>query len=161
MITREDMVEQSLTDYVRAGLEARDYGSLVNIREAFPTPQERATPITVSQLAVGFNFDDGGRMIELGSDLTEREYTIEFWVFGKSHLLGRNIANVVRAVIEENDGALPLKNIGVVGQPQVDVMVVKRVRVSRQISRDPHPWDMHVFTTMVVVEDVYYPSLTD
>jgi hypothetical protein len=147
---------------VRAGLVARGYdSSRVLMRDAFPTLEERATELNVTTVAAGFNFDDGGTQIELGSDLTERAYTIEFWTFGVSQEYGRNVANLVRAIVEDNDGHIPLKDIGVVGQPEIGALVLDQVRVVRQVNRDPRPWDMFVFTTRVEVTDTYYPALVD
>jgi hypothetical protein len=83
VITREQMVAQSAQDFIAESLVAAGYGpTVVKVREAFPTIEERMTPLTVTQVALGFNFDDGGKKVELGSDLTLRVYNIEFWVFG-------------------------------------------------------------------------------
>lgn len=160
MVTREDKIEQSVTDFARAGLESRDYSSFVDVREAFPTPDERASELTKTQVALGFNFDDGGKLIELGSDLTERTYTIEIWVFGTTRGRARNVAHVVKAIIEE-EGGVPLKDIAVEGAPVIDKLMLpesRAITVTRQIANDPRPWDMFVYTTTVRLTDYYYPS---
>jgi hypothetical protein len=160
MVTREDMVEQSVTDLVRAGIEASDLSSKVHLRNAFPTEQERAQPLEITQLAVGFNFDDGGKLMELGSDLTERVYTITFWTFGTTATMGRTTANFVRQIVEQA-GLIPLKDIRIIGQPVIDQLTLperQAATVTRQIAGNPRPWDLFVWTTVLKVIDQYYPS---
>jgi hypothetical protein len=82
LVTREDMVEQSVTDLVRAGIEASDLSSKIHAQGLPDRAGARTTAGPITQVAVGFNFDDGGKLMELGSDLTERIYTITFWTFG-------------------------------------------------------------------------------
>src|SRR6185295_10640168 len=102
-ITREDQIEQSVYDFLESNLRAKGYTEAkVTLREAFPTVNERSQALPVTTIAIGFNFDDGGRQAELGSDLLQRVYTIEFWVFGTTPTLGRNVAHIVRAIFEEN-----------------------------------------------------------
>lgn len=159
MVTREDKIEQSVSDYVREELEALGYDdTIVQIRQGFPTYEERATELEVSQLAVAFNFDDGGKLVEIGSDLTERIYTIEFWCFGADESVGRNVPNVVRTILESNYGLIPLKDVGVAGQPVIDQLMVEEASVNRQIADDPQPWDSFVWSTTARVSDTYYPS---
>jgi hypothetical protein len=162
MVTREDQVEQSVQDYVKAGLIDNGYGTdKVKVRDAFPSADERASELTITTVAVGFNFDDGGRHIELGSDLTQRLYTIEFWTFGISPVYGRNVANVIRAVLEGGDYLIPLKAIEQAGQPVIDQLVIpddRGISVTRQIARDPRSWDRFVWTTIRKVEDIYFPT---
>jgi hypothetical protein len=160
MVTREDMVEQSVTDLVRAGIEVSDLSSKVHLRNAFPTEQERAQPLDITQLAVGFNFDDGGKLLELGSDLTERVYTITFWTFGTTATMGRTTANFVRQIVEKA-GLIPLKDIRAIGQPVIDQLLLperQAATVTRQIAANPRPWDLFVWTTVLKVIDQYFPS---
>lgn len=159
MITREDMVEQSVTDFVRAGILASDLSSKIQIREAFPTEDERSQPLTVTQVAAGFNFDDGGKLMELGSNLTERVYTITFWTFGTSRSMGRTTANFI-SQLAEAAGTIPLKDIGAIGQPVIDQLLLperQAATVTRQISQRPRPWDLNVWSTVLKLIDQYYP----
>lgn len=164
MITREDEIEQSVEDFVKDKLIENGYGlDKVKVRDAFPTVDERATEMTQTVVALGFNFDDGGRKIELGSDLTMRTYFIEFWTFGRTPGQGRNVANAIRAFLEEA-GMVPLKDIGVEGHPVIDQILVsddRGITVQKQINPDPRPWDKNVYTTKVKMEDTYSPSLTN
>lgn len=154
-------MEQSASDFVKSELAANGYpDSKVHVREMFPTLNERATPLEVTQLAVGFHFDDGGVPAEMGSSLTRRVYTIEFWTFGTTPTYGRNVANVIKTFIERNGWLIPLKDIGQVGAPVIDQLVVlddRGIKVQKQIANDPRPWDLNVYTTTVRVEDVYFP----
>lgn len=159
MITREDKIEQSIQDYIRENLAALDYDdTLVAIRDAFPTLDERATELTITTVAVSINFDDGGTLMEIGSDLTLRVYTVEAWVFGVDQTTGKNVANVIKHVMESNYGLIPLKDIGEPGQPVIDQLVVDEAAVNRQMADDPAPWDEFVWSMTARVEDTYYPS---
>lgn len=160
-IPRETLITQSITDHLRSHLDALDYtDDIVVVREAFPTVEERSSPLLKSTLAIGFSFDDGGRFAELGSDLTHRVYTTEFWTFAMSGNLGENIANVVKQIFETNP-LVPLKDYSQIGEPQFDTLVMleeRGVQVERQIATDPLPWDLNVFTTTVKFEDWYHAS---
>lgn len=162
MVTREDMVEQSVSDFAREKLTLLEYiPNVCDLREAFPTPDERASEMEKTQVAVGFNFDDGGRQAEMGSNLIRRVYTMEFWTFGLTSNEGRNVANVIKAIFESNPH-IPLKDVGVAGQPVIDQLELldeKPIGVTRQISRDPRPWDQWVFSTTMRVEDYYVPPV--
>lgn len=161
MIPRETFVEQSVTDHLREYLTVLGYDDeILEIREAFPSVDERATPLTKTTLAIGFNFDDGGRRVELGSDLTLRVYTIEFWIFGLTGNLGRNVANVVKEIFESHH-IVALKKYDEPGAPVFDKIVLlddRGAQVQRQIATDPLSWDANVFTTTVRFEDYYSPA---
>lgn len=163
-ITREDQIEQSIYDHLESSLRAKGYPEkLVKLREAFPTYNERSTPLTVTTIAIGFNFDDGGRQAEVGSDLLQRIYTIEFWVFGTTPTLGRNVAHMVRAIFEESY-LVPIKDIGVAGQPVIDQLPLldeRGVQVERQIATEPRAWDSNVWTATTKWEDYYSPALVE
>lgn len=162
MVTREQCVVQSSQDFIADGLVARGYGDdLVHVRDAFPSVTERATELTQTNVALGFTFDDGGTRIELGSDLTLRTYTVEFWVFGLTPEEGENVSSVIR-IIAESEGMIPLKDISDPTKPVVDQLLLagnRPVVVSRQIAHDPANWDRFVWTTTVKLEDIYTPSL--
>lgn len=164
MITREDMIEQSIEDFVKEGLVLNGYtDDKVHVRDAFPSPDERSQPLVQTEVAIGFNFDDGGVNIELGSDLKLRKYTIEFWTFGLTQQQGRNVATVIRTLLED-EGAVDLKDIGTTGRPVIDRLLLQDspgISVTRQIAAQPRPWDRNVFTTTCRIEDTYYPSLVN
>lgn len=160
VVTREQCVEQSVQDYVRDGLATHGYGAVV-MRDAFPSPDERAKELTVTTVAVGFNFDDGGTHVELGSDLTLRMYTIEFWTFGLTPTWGRNVAHVIRAILELGDYNIPLKDLSQIAAPVMDQLIIPDdhgIVVQRQIAHDPREWDRNVWTTTLKVEDYYLPT---
>lgn len=161
MIPRETIIQQSVQDHVKERLEALNYiPQLVDMRDAFPSPDERATPLKKTVVAVGFNFDDGGRMVELGSDLTRRVYTTEFWTFGVTQDIGRNVANVIKEIFEAH-WIVQLHDYGSPGAPIFDQLVMldeRGVQVQRQIATDPRQWDVNVYTTTVKFEDFYSPS---
>lgn len=162
MITRFDQIEQSVQDFVKDGLLANSYTTeLVAVRDSFPTPEERAAELERTTVACGFNFDDGGRQIELGSDLTMKVHTIEFWTFGIKPGQARNVAHVIEALVASSGYSIPLKAIEQDGQPVIDYLVVpdqRGVSVTRQIAHSPRTWDRYVWSTIVKVEDTYFPS---
>lgn len=157
MISREDMVEQSVQDYVR---------NAIFVERAYPATQVEmidgypygATTLTKNLIAAGFNFDDEGEQAEMGSDLKRRLYTIQFIVFGKTNTYARNLANVIKFAIDR-EGFMPLKDISQPGAPEVDVLTVVGVSAERQIVADPEPFEQYIWTTTAQFEDVYYASL--
>lgn len=161
MIPRETNIQQSVQDHVKDHLTALNYiPRVVDVRDAFPSPDERAAPLKKTVVAVGFNFDDGGRMVELGSDLTRRVYTTEFWVFGTTQEIGRNVANVIKEIFEAHY-IVQLKDYGVVGEPIFDQLVMldeRGIQVQRQVATNPQQWDINVYTATVKFEDFYSPS---
>lgn len=165
MVTREQQIKQSTQDHVKEGLRAAGYDdALVAMRDSFPTPEERSQPLLQTTVALGFTFDNGGQKMELGSDLTRRVHTIEFWTFGTTPMLAENVAYGIRAILEDNNALIPLLKIEDPAKPVIDQLVIlddQGVSVDRQISRDPRPWDENVYTTRVKIEDVYYPSLVN
>lgn len=159
MITREQMIEQSVQDYVRRELfDERNYPEeQVELLDAFPHNRFEG-PLDKNYIALGFNFDDPGRQAEMGSDLTIRNYTLEFFVFGLTPVWGRNLAHTLKFGIE-NEGIIPLLDIGEIGKPQIDSLVVDAVRAEHQPISDPAPHEENIWITFVVVEDTYHARL--
>lgn len=159
MISREDLVEQSVTDFARNALFVeRGYSSdHVELRESFPYTLEEAQ-FTKNIIATGFTFDDGGEQAELGSDLKVRLYTVQFLVFGRTATYGRNLAHVLKFAFD-SAGLVPLKDIAQPEAPVIDQLIVTRVSAERQIIGDPEPWQEFVWTTTLVVEDTYFAQL--
>lgn len=157
-ITREDAIEQSVTNYLRNALFVeRTYpADQIEMVEAFDEERFQG-PLSKNYLAVGFNFDDGGRPLELGSDLVERVYTIEIWCVGRDGTAGRNLANAVRDAAEE-DGLIPLIDLRDPAQPVIDHLYVNPVTVSRQPVPDPKPWQRFLWIVHIPVVDQYYLS---
>lgn len=157
-ITREDMIEQSVTDYIRHALFVeRTYPSdQIELVEAFDEGRFSG-PLDKNYLAVGFNFDDGGRPLELGSTLVERVYTIEIWCIGRDGTSGRNLANAVRDSAEE-DGVIPLKDLRDPAQPIIDYLYVNPVTAARQPVPEPKPWQQFLWIVHIPVVDQYYLS---
>lgn len=158
-ITREDMVTQSVQDYLREQLfTVRGYPQdKIELMDAFQgDPIE--TPMRKNYIATGYNFDDGGTQAELGSSLTDRLYTIEFFVFGMNSTWGRNLANAVKFSLE-NDKLIPLLDISDANKPQIDVMPLVSVSAERQIIRDPAEWERNIWTVHLRVQDTYFATL--
>lgn len=147
MLTREDKIEDSVMKTVADALPAFNYieGDNVHVREAFPTPQERAQELTITTLAMGFQFDDGGRALEMGSDFYRFDHTIEWWVFATSPDIGKNLAAVVRHIML-SPGVIPIQDFSQDGAPEEGYLTVYRSARGRQIAVQPRPWDENVWT---------------
>lgn len=156
-VTREELVEQSVTDFLREQLfTVRGYPpARVELLEAFVESKFGLEPLAKNYVAIGFSFDDGGVPAELGSDLLRRQYVIEVWVIGQSAAEGRNLANAVRDAIE-SEGVVPLKDVTAVGQPIIDYLIVDPVRAQRQPVPEPKPWQEFLWIVTVPVLDEYH-----
>lgn len=159
-ITREEKVEQSVSDFVRNDLfTVRAYPEdRVTLVDAFdPAYFEALNELDRSYVALGFNFDNGGTPAELGSRLLHRQYQIEVFVIADSPAAGRNLANAVRDGLEAA-GIVPLKDIAQPGAPVIDYLIVDPVRVERQPIPEPKPWQENVWVIYVPIFDEYYPN---
>lgn len=157
MISREDLISQSVFDYMKDALVARGYGpDKVAIIESWQG--QLSGELDKNYVAAGFNFDDQGEQAELGSDLKRRVYTIEIFVFGTTMTFARNIASVVKFVLER-DGTIALLDYGQEGAPEVDRLVVEGISTERQPIPEPEPWQRFVWVTSLKVEDTYRASL--
>lgn len=157
-VTREEMVEQSVADYLRDAIfNVREYpSSRVVLLDAF-SESRLPSPLDRNYLALGFNFDDGGEQAELGSDLLRRQYVIEVWVMGLSAAEGRNLANAVRDSMELT-GLVPLKDITADGAPIIDYLMVDPCRAQRQPVPEPKPWQEFLWIVTIPVLDEYHSS---
>lgn len=159
MITRQEKVEQSITDYVKAGLTARGYDALkppIKWVESFPGTLP--TPLEHTFIAAGYNFDDDEDSAECGSDLVKRPYTAQFFVVAPTLTIGRNVANVIKFIID-GDGTLPLYDIEQDGNPEFDRLMVDGVSSAREIVADPQPWQEFIYSVTLKVTDEYYAEL--
>lgn len=157
-ITREQMLEQSVMDWLRANVYNDVPEAEVKLYDAFDYKQFRDSPLDKEYVTLGFNFDDGGRPLELGSSLRRRVHTLEVWVFATTPDRGRNIsANVVKA-LEEAQGRIPLKDYEQSGDPVIDYLVVDDPgpRNSRQPHPNPEPWQENAWSVVVKVADEYF-----
>ena len=160
-ITREQMIMQSVVNYTRTALFARRGYPVdeLDLLDAFPHEQiQQGSAIEKTAIAVGFNFDDHGRALELGSSLKQRIYTIEFFVFGVDAVWGENVAHAVKFEVDR-DGSVPLLDIAVAGSPQIDTLEVVSATAERQAVARPRPWERHVWVTTIKVADEYYAAL--
>lgn len=162
VIIREELLEYSVLQRIREGLPAFGFtltgeGQDLDIREAFPTPEERAAELKVTTLAFGFNIDDGGKPAELGSSLTEYTHTIMCWVFGLEPRFTRRAAHSIKHIMRGGDGTLPLIDFNQAENPAIDNLIVLKAQVQHQVNQSPRPWDQYVWTTAINVQDIFYP----
>lgn len=153
-LTREDFVTKSVNNYLRQKLELRGYGDDVfEMLDSYPHTG-LDTPLEKSFIAVGFNFDDRGKPAEMGSTLTFRIYTIEFFIFGLNRTWAKNLANAVKFSLE-SDKIIPLLNITDSAFPVVDSLPVEGVSAEHQPIPEPKPWEENVWTVHLRIEDCY------
>lgn len=127
----------------------------VELVDAFPAGKGR---LDKTYVAAGFNFDTGGESAEMGSDLTRRQYTVEFFVFGPTMTWAKNVASVLKFGLESDpNGTLPLYDIET--HAIVDYLLVDGATTERQPVADPEPWQEHVYTVHLKVTDEYNASL--
>lgn len=160
-ITREQKVMQSVIEYVRTALfETRGYSEdQVELLDAFPHEQIKAGgDMEKTALAVGFNFDDQGTPLELGSSLKRRIYTIELFVFGQTAVWGENLSHAVKFALDV-DGTVPLLDIAQAGSPEIDDLEVLSASAEHQPVQRPRPWERYVWVTTIKVADDYFAAL--
>lgn len=158
MITREDLVVQSVTDYAKARLRTWGYDEDVwEWRESFDA--EQMAKFTKSVIGAGFDFTDGGRAAECGSDLKARTYHIEFAVFGFDLTLGRNLSGALLSAVEQ-DGFIPLLDYEDTSKPQIDSLELLAATKNRPPIPQPQPWEEFLHVVAVQVEDIYSARVT-
>jgi hypothetical protein len=162
-LIREELVELSVLRAITTGLP--DYGYRLNgdspnvrVREAFPTPDERAEELTITTLAFGFNVDDGGEPAELGSTLTKYVHSLSCWVFALEPRFGRRLAHTIRNIMRRNNDIVPLLDFNDPAEPIIDSLNVLRTQVRHEANNSPRPWDAYVWTVTIAVRDICYPE---
>lgn len=158
-VTREDLVEESVQMFLKDQiLTVRGYPSArVEFVDAFvETRFDALRSLDKNYVAAGFNFDDGGEAIELGSNLLRRTYTIEVWVIATDVQSGRNLANAIRDSAEADNGLIPLRDVTQPGAPVVDYLIVDAARAQRQPIPDPKPWQEALYVVQIPVTDEYF-----
>lgn len=173
-LLREELVEASVLRCIANGLA--DYGLVKQtgdyagpapnlvLREAFPTPDERAEELKATTLAFGFNVDDGGTPGEMGSSLTFYVHTLTCWVFALEPRFGRKVAYALQHIARRGPGpfglpdTIPLLdfNADADNPPQLDSLNVLSVQVSHQGNNSVRPWDRYVWTAGINVRDAAY-----
>lgn len=158
MVTREQLIEQSCQEFVKTALfTTHGYpASKIEILDAFPKDRFEG-PLEKNYLAAGYGFDDQGQNVEMGSDLTRRVYTIEWYVFATTSTWGRNLAHAVKFALE-TDQTIPLLNITEPGWPEIDRLMVLGVNAEEVPMPDPNPAEENVWRVVVRVEDEYFPA---
>jgi len=164
-LIREELVELSVLRAIRLGLP--DYGYTlgtdpsvadVNVREAFPNPEERNEELVITTVAFGFNIDDGGEPAELGSNLTKYVHTLICWTFALDPRFGRRLAHTIKNIARRNLDVLPLYDFNQDAEPQIDALNVMKTQVRHEVNNSPRPWDQYVWTTAISVQDISYPQ---
>lgn len=158
MVTREQLIQQSVQEYAKDRIfnVQGQPTSKIDVMDSF-ADTEFEGPLTKNILTAGFNFDDQGTQGELGSDLTRRVYTIEWFVFAISATWGENLAHGLKFALED-DKVIPLLNVTEDGNPQIDALEVIGVSAETVPVPEPQPWEDHVYRVVIQVQDEYFPG---
>lgn len=165
MISREDLIAQSIQDYVKDEL----YGATFNYStdrvevidgydEYLFSERYGTSVLTKTLAAMAIQFDNGGRQMELGGSLRQFLHTVDFLVFGHTANFGRNIAHIIRAILANDSETIPLLdyNVATSPRPEIDRLIVESVAVERQQIYDPRPWQQNAWRTRLRVTDEVY-----
>lgn len=155
MIQRSDKLEQSVINYVRTQLfDVQNYPpSQVEILDAWDS-EKFADTLDKNYIAVGFNFDDGGKEGETGSTLVRKLVTIEFFIVAKDATWGRNLKAAIISALE-SERVIPLQDIGEPGEPVIDALPVISCSGEHQPIANPLPWQRFLWTVHLRLEDEY------
>lgn len=157
-VNRETKVEMSVQAYAKARMEENGWSAdRLEFLESFPFESFDGDVSKKNYMAFGFNFDDQGVAAELGSDLTRRIYTLEFFVFGQDELNAKSVANEMKFILD-TEKRVPLLDVGEIGMPLIDYLLVKGASAQKVLVGEPKPWERHVWMTTVRVEDEYMPG---
>jgi hypothetical protein len=165
MISREDVIDRSLMNFIRDQLTGLGYfevppgadGPRVQILDSYPSDDRMTKPLDRNYIAVGYSQDDGGRPAEMGTQLTRRLHTFDFHTFGISRIWGRNLAQIIKAAIEVQE-TIPL----VVTQGDNQSYVTVEYAMSQEAPvQSPRPWQINLWLTRIRVEDYYNPTSID
>jgi hypothetical protein len=161
MISREDMIAQSLEARIRTGLFTdfnypTDRVELIDAFDgAFFEEKYGENGLDKTYVAAAYQFDNGGTPLELGSSLTQYLHTVDFFCFGHTPTWGRNVAHMVKAALLTETGSIPLYDWSVPTDPRpiIDYLPVEEVTTERIVVADASPWNEHAWTTRVRVLD--------
>lgn len=162
-ITREQLIEESVKILVRAGLLARGYPEDTGDTTGWTmmsSYQYGLKKLDTNLITPGFDFDDGGKQFEIGSNMKERKYTFEFFIFGTTNTWAKSLANAIRFTIEQ-DQAIALYDV--TQDPPVQTgewLELDMVHARREVIPDPEPWQEFVWYVVCQVTDWYTPAMT-
>jgi hypothetical protein len=159
-ISRQQIIVQSVQDYLRAKLAAHGIpADAVTMLNAFDYQQFNDRPLDKEYVAAGFNFDKGTKPLELGSSLCQRTHVLEFWVFATTPQRGEALAGTIRDSLDD-EGLIPLLDYNQDGDPIMDYLEVENPgpRSQRQIHPEPKPWQENAWTVTLPVIDTFYAS---
>lgn len=160
-VSREDIVEWSVFTFIKNGLIQAEIPipAQVDFKEAFNTNLFEGE-IDKSWIAPGFHMGDGGKLFEMGSNLRRQEYTFEYWIIGLNATQGRNLAHIIKQLVDANL-VIPILDIT---QPEPFPVIgalesaEEPSTVKREIVGQPEPWQQHLYCAYVKVVDFYYDS---
>lgn len=157
-VTREQLVEASVMKYARDQLYNRRGYPEDDVLLVDEFDYTRRGSLDATTVAMGFNFDNPAEPLELGSDLVERLYTIEFAVMGLSYVWGKNVSQALKFSLD-SETTMPLLDVAEPGQPEIDRLIVDGVSSDRAQVADPEPWQRYIWIVTLRVQDQYHAAL--
>lgn len=158
MISREQMIEQSVEDHLRDHLTGVLGSSMAKVKivDSF-NPTDYAGELGENVVALGYNFDDGGKAAELGSSLVRKLHTIEVFTLGVTPVWGNNLSAHVAAAFPVG-AVIPLKDISSAAKPIIDYLPIEEAAREKQVIRDPAPWQENIWLVRLRVTDEYFAA---
>lgn len=158
MISREQKIEQSVEDHLRDHLTEILGTSMtkVSLVDSF-NPTDYDGTLDENVVALGYNFDNGGRAAELGSSLISKLHTIEVFILGVTPVWGNNLSAHVAGAFPTG-AVIPLKEIGDPAKPVIDYLPIEEAAREKQVIRDPQPWQENIWLVRLKVTDEYFAA---
>jgi hypothetical protein len=159
VITREDLIVQSVQDHLKAKLAEYGYPpTRVEMLESFNAElldEKFPDGLDHTLVAPAFQFDDGGTVIELGSSLTGYTHTIDWLVLGHTPTWGRNVAQVIKQAFFVPDGVIPLRDYRqpIDPRPIIDYLQIDGQSVEREVTFEARSWNQFAWSTRIRVYD--------
>jgi hypothetical protein len=157
MIERRTKVTESCKEVVRQALFGPYDHDQVTVQDALPG-EDFAGKLESTIVAAGYNFDDGGRQGEAGSDLVRYIWTLEYMIVAPSGVWAKNVADTVASAFDIGDN-VPLLAIGDTRDPTGETVIVNYSQAQRVVVRAPRPWEQFIYMTRVKLEDYFYSSM--
>lgn len=161
-VTREQIVSWATFAFIKAALEERGFpDDQIEYRQSFQSnmlgDEDTADHVII---AAGFHADDGGRLLELGSNLRRKTYQLEYWVVAPTAGMGDAMKNAIAEACEASD-VIPLYDYTqTVDAPVIGFLWMDEnpARGERVAVPDPAPWQENLYLVNVRVTDDYYPD---
>jgi len=158
-LTRKDMIEQSLQDWIRSYLITVGLTEGTQYRLEDTYSQVMQSPMDMSIMVVTQGESDPSVDMEIGGPLAQKRHIFHVDVFGSGEKTGKGLARTVEELFESGS-RLPLKSystgVGVV----IDSLRISNAYHARLIYLDPDEWrKYHNVVQVTVIDEFNRPAL--